>query len=141
MNIDSISFWQYNWLYILNIYRISDTEKGTNEVSIVSSCFYLVIFLNLLFEFIRHTDNLKHWNGKIIVSMHIWNKNVLDKNSDDWKYNQQCQHEPVYLYHKMSKTQYCDDRASMAGFRDGLNLYDTSNISYNEKQSKNTTQC
>ena len=36
----------------------------------------------------------------------------------------------------MSKTQYCDDRASMAGFRDGLNLYDTSNISYNEKQTK-----
>ena len=135
MNIDSISCWHYNWLYILNIYRISDTEKGTNEVSIISSCFYLVIFLNLLFDFGHSVDR------KNIVSMHNWNKNVLDKNSDDWKYNQQCQHEPVYLYHKMSKTQYCDDRASIAGFSDGLNLNYTSNLSYNEKQSKKTTQC
>jgi len=41
----------------------------------------------------------------------------------------------------MSKTQYCDDRASMAGFSDGLNLNYASNLSYNEKQNKNTTQC
>ena len=41
----------------------------------------------------------------------------------------------------LSVPQYVYDTASMAGFRDGLNLNDTSNLSYNEKQNKNTTKC
>jgi hypothetical protein len=49
-------------LYILNIYRISDTEKGTNEVNIISSCFlpcYLSGFIIWFHQTNRQFETLK----------------------------------------------------------------------------------
>ena len=59
--------------------------------------------------------------------MHIWNKNVLDEHSDDWIYIQQRQHEPVFCITTFLRHGYSNDRPSMAGFSDDLNLNDTNN--------------